>query len=141
MSTYSEIVFPTDGSDGSTAAFEHALTQARLHDARLHVLYVVDTTYAGVGSMETAIAAMREQGEATANELVGRAEADGIDAVAAIEEGDPYEEIVEYADSDVDLIVMGTHGRSGIDRYLLGSVTEKVVRTADAPVLTVRTQP
>jgi nucleotide-binding universal stress UspA family protein len=53
--------------------------------------------------------------------------------------GDPYEEIIDYAETEgVDMIVMGTHGRSGLDRFLLGSVTEKVVRTADAPVLTVR---
>ncbi|AAV47178.1 universal stress protein [Haloarcula marismortui ATCC 43049] len=53
--------------------------------------------------------------------------------------GDPYEEIIDYAETaGVDMIVMGTHGRSGLDRFLLGSVTEKVVRTADAPVLTVR---
>lgn len=52
--------------------------------------------------------------------------------------GSPYRQILNYADeNDVDLIVMGTHGRQGVERYLLGSVAEKVVRTADCPVLTV----
>ncbi len=57
----------------------------------------------------------------------------------AVLSGDPHKRIREYADDqDADLIVMGTHGRTGVDRYLLGSVTEKVVRTVDQPVLTVR---
>ncbi|MDS0281375.1 universal stress protein [Haloarcula onubensis] len=66
----------------------------------------------------------------------------GIDDVAvetAVVPGTPYRAILDYADEHgVDLIVMGTHGRTGLDRYLLGSVTEKVIRTADQPVLTVR---
>jgi len=53
--------------------------------------------------------------------------------------GEPHRVIVEYAnEEDCDLVVMGTHGRTGLQRYLLGSVTEKVVRTCDVPVLTVR---
>jgi nucleotide-binding universal stress UspA family protein len=62
-----------------------------------------------------------------------------VDIETVLRQGAPHTTILEYADeADVDLIVMGTHGRSGIHRYLLGSVTERVVRTADAPVLTVR---
>jgi nucleotide-binding universal stress UspA family protein len=64
---------------------------------------------------------------------------DGIDVVTAVATGTPHTEILEYADEhDVDLVVMGTHGRTGVERHLLGSVTEKVVRMADAPVVTVR---
>jgi len=59
--------------------------------------------------------------------------------VTRIEEGDPHTKITKYADEETDMIVMGTRGRSGIEKYLLGSVTEKVVRTADVPVFTVRT--
>ena len=63
----------------------------------------------------------------------------GVPVETAVLSGKPHKRIREYADDrDVDLIVMGTHGRTGLDRYLLGSVTEKVVRTADQPVLTVR---
>jgi len=68
--------------------------------------------------------------------------ADDVDDVSvetAVIQGAPYRRILEYADdAGIDLIVMGTHGRTGLDRYLLGSVTEKVVRTADVPVLTAR---
>ncbi|RQH00466.1 universal stress protein [Natrarchaeobius oligotrophus] len=141
MTSYDEILFPTDGSEGSMTAFEHAIAQARLHDARLHVLYVVDTTYAGVGSMDAAITALRERGETTVEDVAERAQAAGIEVVRHVGEGDPYRTIIGYADErEIELIVMGTSGRSGLDRYLLGSVAEKVVRTADAPVLTVRTE-
>ncbi|EMA60035.1 universal stress protein [Halorubrum kocurii] len=64
---------------------------------------------------------------------------DGIDLTTAVEMGTPHEVILRYADDhDVDLLVMGTHGRTGVERYLLGSVTEKVVRLSDTPVVTVR---
>lgn len=63
----------------------------------------------------------------------------GVPVETAVLSGQPHKRIRDYADEhDVDLIVMGTHGRTGVDRYLLGSVTEKVVRTADQPVLTIR---
>ena len=64
---------------------------------------------------------------------------DDVSVETVVLDGNPYERILDYADeTDADLVVMGTHGRTGVDRYLLGSVTEKVVRTSDVPVLTVR---
>ncbi|QWC19936.1 universal stress protein [Halorubrum sp. 2020YC2] len=61
------------------------------------------------------------------------------ETVTAVETGTPHSAILEYATAnDVDLVVMGTHGRTGVERYLLGSVAEKVVRLSDAPVVTVR---
>lgn len=74
-------------------------------------------------------------------ELVSEAakQFEGLAVESAVRVGKPHQVIVGYADNnDIDLIVMGTHGRSGIDRYLLGSVTEKVLRTSDVPVVTVR---
>jgi nucleotide-binding universal stress UspA family protein len=60
-----------------------------------------------------------------------------IEGVVA--QGTPHQAILDYiGEHDIDLVVMGTHGRTGLDRYLLGSITEKVVRLSDAPVLTVR---
>ena len=59
--------------------------------------------------------------------------------MTAVRRGDPHETIIEYADDvDADVIVMGTHGRTGLDRRVLGSVTERTVRLSDVPVLTVR---
>ncbi|MFC6755914.1 MULTISPECIES: universal stress protein [Haloarcula] len=80
---------------------------------------------------------VREQGLVLVEDVADSVS--GVPVETAVLSGDPSKRIREYADdNDVDLIVMGTHGRTGVDRYLLGSVTEKVVRTADQPVLTVR---
>lgn len=63
----------------------------------------------------------------------------GAETVTAVRDGEPYQVITEYAEeNDIDLITMGTHGRRGLKRRLIGSVTEKVVRTSEIPVLTVR---
>jgi nucleotide-binding universal stress UspA family protein len=72
--------------------------------------------------------------------VIQQAEAAGVDTIeGVVAQGAPHRAILDYVDEqDIDLIVMGTHGRTGLDRYLLGSVTEKVVRLSDAPVLTVR---
>lgn len=136
---YDDVLFPTDGSEPSERAFEHALSLAERYDARIHVLYVVNTTYSDIGAVgETTIDSLRERGTSVVRDVEQRATANGIEVVTRIVEGDPHREILEYSSANVDLIVMGTRGRSGIDRYLLGSVTEKIVRTADVPVFTVR---
>jgi len=137
---YSEILLPTDGEPASEVALEHAVELADRYDARLHVLYVVDTAaYASFDAgAETIVSALKEQGEAAVESAVETAEAAGVPTVSAVVSGSPHAEIVEYAaDEGVDLVVMGTHGRTGLDRYLLGSVTERVVRTTETPVLTV----
>ena len=137
---YDEILFPTDGSEASKRTFPHAVSQAEAFDARVHVLYVVNTTYAGVGAGGSKnVNSLRAEGEEVTDEFERRLRDEGVDVVTRIEEGDPHTKITEYADDEADMIVMGTRGRSGIEKYLLGSVTEKVVRTADVPVFTVRT--
>lgn len=136
---YDDVLFPTDGSENAEVAFEHALSLAERYGARIHALYVVNTTYTEVGATgRTTIDSLRERGESAVREVEELATANGIDVITRIEEGDPYREILEYAEENVDLVVMGTRGRSGIDRYLLGSTTERVVRTADVPVFTIR---
>ena len=138
---YDRILFPTDGSDGTVAALEHAIEHALTYEATLHVLYVIEETYPVVeaGAPET-LDALERHGERALEEVRTKAKAAGVEAIQGrVAGGSPYRQIVEYADEyDIDLIVMGTHGRRGVDRYLLGSVAEKVVRTADCPVLTVK---
>ena len=137
---YDDILFPTDGSEASKATFPHAVSQARAFDARIHVLYVVDTTYAGVGAGGSKnVNSLRAEGEAVVAEFEERLLDEAVEVVPEIAEGDPFTQIKRYGDDGIDMIVMGTRGRSGIEKYLLGSVTEKVVRTADVPVFTVRT--
>jgi Universal stress protein UspA and related nucleotide-binding proteins len=82
---------------------------------------------------------LEEEGREHVQDVVDAAESAGLEATSAIELGQPAETIIEYADeSGSDLIVIGTQGRGGLSRRLLGSVTEQVVRLADVPVHTVR---
>lgn len=138
---YDEILVPTDGGPTSQAAIGHAVSLARQYDARLHALYVVDSTaYATLeAGAEAVLRALQQEGEAATEEVTRAAQDAGVSARTEILTGSPPRMITDYAtDHDIDLIVMATHGRTGLDRYLLGSVTERVVRTAEVPVLTVR---
>ncbi len=140
---YDDILVPTDGSEGVEEAVEHARDLAKKYDSRVHVLYVVNTsTYSSLpadSNWESIVSALEEEGERSTSELAQRLEDDGVEVVREVVDGVPHREILDYADeNDVDLIVMGTHGKTGLDRLLLGSVTEKVVRKAKIPVLTVR---
>lgn len=138
---YSNILIPTDGSEQATAAIDVGVDITSTYDARLHALSVVDTMAMGVDVRTADIFEMLEEVAQTAVETVEtRAAQASISAIeTAVKYGHPYREIHSYLDAnDIDLIVMGTHGRSGIERYLLGSVTEKIVRTSPVPVLTVR---
>jgi nucleotide-binding universal stress UspA family protein len=137
---YDEILFPTDGSDGAAVALDHALEQAEAHGAGIHVLFVANTMSLGGGAIEGAtVESLRATGEQVVEDAVDRITDAGLVAESEVRQGDPYSEIIDYADEvAADMIVMGTHGRRGLDRYLLGSVTEKVVRSSDVPVLTIR---
>lgn len=136
---YSRILFPTDGSDESEIVLEHAVDLAKQYDATLHGLYVGDQrSYAGLaGDMERE--KIREAQQSLSEEALGAvtsaAGADGIDVETAHRSGIPAERILEFIDeADVDLVVMGTHGRTGFQRALLGSVAEAVVRQSPVPV-------
>jgi nucleotide-binding universal stress UspA family protein len=151
---YDHILFPTDGSDGSEAAIAHVREMAEAFDATVHVLHVVDTRQFTLGmggnyisgpkgyakdrpSTEDRMRELEERARPYVEELA--ADFDGIDTVSAVRAGNPHKVILEYIDeNDIDLVVMGTEGRTGVERYLLGSVSEKVVRLSDPPVVTVR---
>ncbi|WP_123538426.1 universal stress protein [Halosimplex salinum] len=134
------ILVPTDGSETAEAAADHAVTLAADLDAALHVVHVVDIT--GIwGEIDSAavLDALEAEGKRAVESVVDRAEAAGVRSVeASVMSGTPARSIIEYADvRDVDFVVIGTHGRTGLDRHLLGSVAEKVVRVTEPPVLTV----
>jgi len=140
---YDHILVPTDGSAGVERAVNHAVDLAVAHGATLHALYVVNTASYSSMPMETSWEHVRdmlgEEGEAAierVRELAGR---EDVPVEAVVVDGSPSKEIVQYAErEDCDLVVMGTHGRGGIDRLLLGSVAERVVRSSRVPVLTVQ---
>jgi nucleotide-binding universal stress UspA family protein len=137
---YDTILVPTDGSAGADAALAEAVDLATAFDGTVHSLYVADTSAAQPETGYVDIVESFERiGEETTEEAVDEARQAGVEAVGAVRTGLPHRTILDYAEEiEADLIVMGTHGRTGLERYLLGSVTEKVVRTADVPVLTIR---
>lgn len=163
---YDTILFPTDGSDGAQVALAHARDIATTYDATIHVLYVADSenqlshlvmqddpsVQTGmikpddieqdsglIQEADDGMTRLEAAGELLVTETADKLAEAGVEAHAQVRRGDPYRTIQNYAEEEaVDLIVMPTHGRRGVDRYLLGSVTEKIVRTADVPVLTVR---
>ena len=149
---YDTILVPTDGSEGALLAAEHAIGLAERYDAAVHVLAVVDVddvalttpTDTDLGDLKSTL---RTQAEADIDEIASMARAEGQSTEAAIvpdtEEailvGVPHRSIVDYVeDEGIDLVVMGTHGRQGLQRVLVGSVAERVVRTAPCPVMTIR---
>ncbi|CAI48109.1 UspA domain protein [Natronomonas pharaonis DSM 2160] len=137
---YDRILLPTDGSAGTNPAVDQAVSLAEETGAELHALFVVeDIPYAPEMMDDQVEATLRTIGEEAIENIRSRAAEADVELVTEIRDGTPHRSILDYADdAGCDLIVMGTHGRSGLDRYLLGSVTERIVRTADVPVLTVR---
>jgi nucleotide-binding universal stress UspA family protein len=137
---YDRILLPTDGGPATEKAIQQALDLADLCDATLHVVSIADRTAV---PPDVRVGMVLDELEANAENAVDevreRAEGAGVDVTTTVVRGVPYRAILDYvADEDVDVIVMGTHGRRGLNRYLVGSVTEKVVRLSDVPVLTVR---
>lgn len=136
---YDKILVPTDGGAGTECAVRRAIDFAKTYDAALHTIYVVDTKFNLDSSVPETLEILEETGKRAIDEVIQDAEAAGVDTIeAVVGQGTPYQAIVDYVDEhEIDLVVIGTHGRAGVHRYLLGSVTEKVVRTSTAPVLTV----
>jgi nucleotide-binding universal stress UspA family protein len=140
-----KILCATDFSDAGQAAEAHAASLARALGAELIYLHVSQETplYGegplGTADVERVYEAQRRWASDTLAARVAAAHARGLRARFALRRGAPRAEIVAACeDESPDMIVLGTHGRSGLDRLLMGSVAERVVRTAPCPVLTVR---
>lgn len=140
---YDDLLLPFDGSDGAAAVLHHAAEIAHWHDATVHVLFVADTTRDSVTVVEgQTVDALVREGEDVVDEASKTLQSLGVEHRTDVVQGNPAPTIVEYAERyDNDLVVMPTHGREGISRYLIGSVTEKVVRLSSVPVLAARMQP
>ncbi|WP_416841640.1 universal stress protein [Haloferax sp. DFSO52] len=137
---YERILVPTDGSLSAKRAAEHGIQLAAATDATVHVLGVVDDSALGPDVRSMLSGSEYEQAVSTGIETVtSLAEEHGVsDVVEHLEHGKPSEQILETVeDNDIDAVVMGTTGKSGVDRILLGSVAAKTVRTAPVPVITV----
>ena len=140
MIAIKRILIPTDFSETSTAAIGYGVDLAERYGASVHLLHVIE---------KSAIPPEPEfplgifEGQTVARErlvaVLSAAERAAFRTEVAVNIGHPSLEIIRYAkDHEIDIIVMGTHGRSGVSHMLMGSVAEKVVRKAPCPVLTVR---
>jgi nucleotide-binding universal stress UspA family protein len=138
------VVHPTDFSRGADAGFVLALGAAKREGAGLILVHVVEPLWSGISDETNVAQRMRMRADALAaarkgfDRLRARATKAGVRASGVVAEGWPPEQIVKVAKSrGARLIVMGTHGRTGLRKALLGSVAERVVATAACPVLTV----
>ena len=146
---YDRILVPTDGSDVAEAAVEQATDLAEKYGAQLHALYVVDTDAVayGLGSEQLdrleqgnfgEMTEIRENAEEATGHVAALATEHGVETVEEHSGGKPHDIISDYAQGHgIDLIVMGSHGRAGVRRALLGSVTERTLRSTHIPVLVV----
>ena len=140
------ILHPTDFSGASRRAFACAVALARWDGAELFLLHVLSPSelfvgngYVTVETWQRLEAGARRSAESRMKAVLARAKRAGGRASAMVVEGVPFERIVGTAKTKhADLIVIGTHGRTGISRFFIGSVAERVVRLAPCPVLTVR---
>lgn len=136
---YDHILFPTDGSDPAESVLEYAFQITAEHEATIHILNVVDTDRDGVTSIRgEVIDALEEEGQRIVEDAARRARDRDVSVVSEVLQGDPHRAIADYSEqSTIDCIVMPTHGRRGLQRFLLGSVTERVINTATVPVIAV----
>lgn len=141
MTQFKKILIPTDGSENTVPAIKTGLDLAKEMGAEVTALYVVDQTAFVNFSMDSTIVSifslLEKEGKTAVGFIESEGEALGIKVTTKVLEGSPSKKILEESKNN-DLIVMGTLGRSGISKLLLGSVAERVVRYASCPVLVVR---
>lgn len=135
---FDRILFPIDDSDGAVAVRDSVYALAAAHDATLHVLNVADTAHDSVTRIgDEVVDALETEGERIVAETASQAAERGIPTKTAVIQGGVAATITKYATTaDVDLIVMPTQGRTGIEEHLLGSTTERVSRETPVPLLT-----
>ena len=138
MTPYRKILIPTDGSENTNAAITYAIDLARQTGADITAISVNDiTSYATIPGEPDIESPLYQASEAAVQKVIEMAEPHGVRAEGMVIDGIPKRDIVE-ASREHDLVIMGTIGRSGLPHLLLGSVAEKVIRSAPCPVIVVR---
>jgi nucleotide-binding universal stress UspA family protein len=143
---YETVLVPTDGSEKSAVAVEHAIGVAKRNDATLHTIHVTELGHQSDALDDEAfgdtIERVQKAGENAVAAVTERASEDSLDVESTVTDGNATEAILEYVERhDIDIIVMGTEGRSEAAREVIGSVTETVIRSTPVPVLTVNIDP
>lgn len=142
---FEKILFPTDFSKYSEVVIPYVVSLAKKYKSKLYMMHVIevflpDPDYLGIYSDISKIYDdFEKETKRNIHELKSRDEFSGIDLETIIVIGKPFLEIIKTAkEKEIGLIVMGTHGRSGLNHVIFGSTAEKVVRKAPCPVLTVK---
>lgn len=134
---FTNVLVPTDGTEHSQRALEKAIGLAEAFDATVHVLSV-GPEHGGETTQDQLRSDPDSEARRAVDEARERLTDAGVQSEGAVVDGEPHEEILRYTDEhDVDAIVMGTHGRTGVKHALFGSVAEKTVQNAHVPVMTV----
>ena len=152
---YSQVLVPLDGSEVSERALPHAQSLANAFGARVHLLQVISLSHeyeasrGGGGDSPTVVeysldtarqitAARQTRAEKYLQAIAARLEENGIQVETSVRQGSASENIANFvAENGIDLIVMSTHGRGGLQRFLVGSVTDRVIRSSHVPVLAI----
>jgi len=144
MAAFKKILFPVDLSKSSAEIIPFVTTMARTFQSNLHLLFVArvfkyyDTIYVPPVSIVEFEEKLVQGGKKRLDEFVEEHLKDCCVSLAKVVPGDPAEEIIKYVDAEgIDLVIMGTHGRKGLDRVLFGSVAAHVVTRSSVPVMTV----
>jgi nucleotide-binding universal stress UspA family protein len=142
---FQHILAPTDFSEYSKQAVASALELAKKFGAKLSILHVVELPpypvegYVPPSVTSTFLEDLERQASQDLAQVTPEAESAGIEVARLVTVGSPYRKIIDMAEAEqVDLIVMATAGRTGFSRLVMGSIAERVVRTASCPVLTIR---
>lgn len=142
---FKKILFPTDFSVASDYALSYAVSMAKRFKAKLFLLHVIDSTYDVSGfyiphiSTEKLQQEMEDSAEGMLKKMSSKIPRSITARESAVKTGIPHKEIIRFAkDKGIGMIIMGTHGKAGVDRFFFGSTTERVLRQADCPVLTIR---
>jgi nucleotide-binding universal stress UspA family protein len=146
MIKFKKILYPTDFSESSLEALRYAVSLAKDYKAKLILMHVINEQIFSEGlnlPRVSAPEALGQEMEAEAGRqlrmLIPADQRQGLDSEMVIRSGMPFLEVIRYAEANgVDLIVIGTHGRSGMEHIIFGSTAEKVLRKATCPVLSVR---
>ncbi len=144
MDTFKKILFPVDLSDVAPKMVPFVMSVANMWDAEVHLLFVVRILdhFAAMYVPDVSITRMEHEmvqgAEKTMEEFVELHFPEGRIKHASIKVGDTTEEIVKYVNAEmIDLVVLGTHGRKGLEKVFFGSVAEKVIKTCPVPVLSI----
>lgn len=136
---WEKIIFATDGSQYSEAATNKAIDISKSYGSELDVISVVDVTDEFIARAPDVLDNIVKKAKSIVEDVKNKAISEGIKAEGVVKEGDAYKSIVDIAEKQkADAIIMGSHGRTGLKRLLMGSVTERVIGHSPCPVLVVK---